>query len=388
MRTDHRADGHANNDMGSPELLQEFRRLNPQLQEATLDLRCPNLYGLLTSRHRHESHSYCPETTLEDLLNQCFLEHREQWSHRPTGRPVLVAHPYCEHTPPPGETPRHREIHRSAGERLAQKGLVYLASRGSWYCPGRTTLIVIARADIAQTITLPSLPDQQDTPKPPDTSHLALSLDVNAITQAKLRQEAPIRERLARQAQQQEQEGNTQLAFMFLCDTAYIDRQAGFHHHARRALEDARRLLDVQPWLDQTFLYFHNETDRRYICGQGARILSPSALETLLSRHPLPTGWEPFAANGNHGADSRIHQGNTQWGFAQITQGGTRQLWAANVSQRHGSTVSSVAGDNPQRLGGPKTNAYRTPQEAVHAAIDIWSHFQQLEQEPNVDHHP
>ena len=45
---------HASHEESAPELLDEFIRLNPQLQEVETHPWCMNLYKLLTKKHRHE----------------------------------------------------------------------------------------------------------------------------------------------------------------------------------------------------------------------------------------------------------------------------------------------------------------------------------------------
>ena len=149
------AEQHASTEGGSPEILEKFQEMNPNLREVESHRYCGNLHTLLTNRHRHQGH--CEFGDRIEMNGSCFTAHEEAWQDLETGLPLIVAHSYCPHT---GVTemnedeidPEHRQEHRDTAERLAQRGLAYRASRGSWYHPGRSTLVVIARADVAAGI--------------------------------------------------------------------------------------------------------------------------------------------------------------------------------------------------------------------------------------------
>ena len=48
-------------------------------------------------------------------------------------------------------------------------------------------------------------------------------------------------------------------------DNAFVHRSGGFDGHARRELDQARRILSEHPGLGLDFLYFHSEEDRDYV---------------------------------------------------------------------------------------------------------------------------
>ena len=222
---------HASYEEGEPALLNEFVKLNPQLQEVENHPFCMNLYKLLTRKHRHEGQ--CEFGSRIFTRESCFLDHREYWEDIPTGLPVLIGHTYCpQHrvNEPKGDLPGedHRAELEKNAEKLAERGLAYLASDGSWY-HGRATLIVIARADVAARITLPERGNTRGAAVTHDMRQRIPEIDWTGILRDKLAQEAHKRDQLAQLAPAaEEEEGDYQSAFYFYCDTANIDREAGF----------------------------------------------------------------------------------------------------------------------------------------------------------------
>ena len=109
--------------------------------------------------------------------------------------PVLAAHPYCPHED-------LRCDHTGELEFLAERGLWYKVSDGSW-CGRRTSLIVVARMDLLEGISMPW--DDPESVKfqspPPD-------LDWRKIEAEKLAEEAGARRRELRLIQRQKREGH------------------------------------------------------------------------------------------------------------------------------------------------------------------------------------
>ena len=375
---------HASYGKGEPALLNEFIKLNPQLQEVENHPFCMNLYKLLTRKHRHEGQ--CEFGSRIFTRESCFLDHREYWEDIPTGLPVLIGHTYCpQHrvNEPKGDRPGedHRAELEKNAEKLAERGLAYLTSDGSWY-HGRATLIIIARADVAARITLPERGNIGEAAVTHDMRQRIPEIDWTGILRDKLAQEAHKRDQLAQLAPAAaEEEGDYQSAFYFYCDTAKIDREAGFDELAQEQLEQANRLITSQPWLTVNYDYFATPEDRAYICGPGLPTMPREELHDKLQRVWKPDSWNDFVATawveGTASAD--IYFEHTLWGEASLEQGGNRNLWAAKVT-RHDNliTISSTAGKDYGNQSGDENHVFETIEEAVQAAVDIWIRYDEL----------
>ena len=374
---------HANQKESTPEFLADFIKLNPQLQEVTKHPWCMNLYKLLTKNHRHEGHCKYGSRIFED--ESCFLDHDECWEDIPTGIPVIIGHTYCpqHRTNEPRES--HGEDHRAKlekeSEKLAQRGLAYLASDGSWYHK-TTTLIVITRADVAARITMPRRENTAAVTQ--DMRERIPEIDWSRILRDKLVQEAIKRDELAQLAPAEEQKGEYQTAFNFYCDTANIDREAGFDELAQEQLEQAKRLITNQPWLTVNYDYFATPEDRAYICGPGLPTMTHEEMGDTLQRVWIPDSWNEFHIPewGEGQASADIYMGNEPWGEAIIKQGGNRMLWAAKITRYSNYlTISSIAGKKHGNESGDINHVFETIEEAVRAAVDIWTKYDELSAE-------
>ena len=206
---------HASRKESVPEFLDKFIKLNPQLKEVS---KPPLVHEPIQTADKESPARGTMPVRQQNIRRQesCFLDHREYWEDVPTGLPVIIGHTYCpqHRANEPRESHRedHGEDHRAKMERdsekLAERGLAYLASDGSWY-HRRTTLIVIARADVAARITLPRRENTADaaTQDMRDMRERIPKIDWARILRDKLAQEAIKRDQLAELAPAEEQQG-------------------------------------------------------------------------------------------------------------------------------------------------------------------------------------
>ena len=355
---------HSKTAQGRPHFLEEFFRLNPQLIEGQGRHRCQDLWDLLTPRHR-EDPECCFRGVDSPDMHSCFTDHPEQWKDGPTGLPVVVAHPYCQHRIQDHDHNRHQRF-------FTERGLEYLVSTGSWYSD-RTRLVVIARADVIERIRLPEDNACEDHVACPLPTHV----DWEMREALKLAEEGVLRNRNAQLAPEAAANGDYLAALRFYCDTAYIDRTGGFHKLAREQLDHAKRIITAYPDLDKTHLYFKNNKDRDYICGPVQPYLSRRALDTRLRRVDLPPGWGPFRAQESGHAIARI-SADGRLGSAWITQGGNLNLWSASVELDGHRVVSTSMNEEPRSVYGDVNFRCSDPESAVAAAIDIWQRYDTL----------
>ena len=356
---------HAQSPAGRPDFLAQFQRMNPDLMEGRGTNRCESLWDLLTSRHR-EDDKCCFRAREAPDLHSCFRDHSELWRDKVTGLPVVVAHPYCPHR----RSDDHHGPHR---EYLAERGLSYLVSTGSWYSD-RTRLVVIARVDVLDRIELPEDENASDVLYRPYFDHV----DWEMREALKLAEEGVVRNRLARLAPEAEEEGDLLTALRFYCDTAYVDRTGGFHKLAREQLDHAKRVLTAHPGLDRYFLGFKNDKDRDYVLGPVQPLLSRSSLERRLRGLELPPEWGRFIARDRGYAKAPIYSPGGE-GEVAISQGGNMNKWCATVEIIGGRSLSTYAGTGPERSTySPLNYCCEDPESAVEAAIDIWRRYEIL----------
>ena len=355
---------HSKTKEGRPQYLDEFRELNPDLIEGQGRYRCRGLWDLLTARHR-EDPECCQRGAEGRNLRQCFTDHAEPWKDGLTGLPVIVAHPYCQH--------RSQEHNHDLQQKFfEERGLEYLVSTGSWYSEG-TRLVVIARADVIDRITLPRDEDRQDDVVCP----LPTRIDWEMREALKVAEEGVLRNRNAMLAPEAEEVGDYLTALRFYCDTAYTDRTGGFHKLAREQLDYAKRIITAHPDLDKTHLYFKNNRDRSYICGPSQPFLSRSGLNRLLRDMDLPPGWGPFRAQESGHAIARI-SGDGGSGAAWITQGGNLNMWSASVELNGQREISTPANGEPMGFSGEENFCCQDVASAVAAAVDICKRYDTL----------
>ena len=91
----------------------------------------------------------------------------------------------------------------------------------------------------------------------------------------------PIREETA---------GEYEVALRLYCETAYMDRTAGFHNLARDQLLRAKELVDGCPGLDLSRLYFKNNRDRDFVCGPVPPVLSRGGVAAEAAVHCVAQG--------------------------------------------------------------------------------------------------
>ena len=376
------AEEHAGAEKGNPKLLEKFREMNPDLREVEKNRYCRNLYTLLTNRHRHEGH--CKFGEKIEISSQCFLDHEEAWQDLETGLPVIVAHAYCPHRVAMAEGREDREkyqqSHRDAGERLAERGLAYRASGGSWYYPGRCSLVVLARADVVARIRLPNLDHPQDETGIVNMDDMIPRIPWQEIMEAKLAKEAAKREELAGLAPAEERDGDHQTAFMFYCDTALIDREAGFDELAQEQLDNARRLLQSHPWLSINSVQLGTAEDRKYVFGEGLPCRTPEELQEILENIETPDGWDDFRVSEDEEgiAIATIWERGKIWGEATIQQGGNRNLWTADVGRWEGRIMSNTSRLEDDGEPSAERFIFESPEEAIQGAIKIWGRYDRL----------
>ena len=374
---------HASLGGSEPALLDEFINLNPQLQEVENHPWCMNLYKLLTKKHRHEGH--CEYGSRIFKGESCFMDHREYWKDIPTGLPVIIGHTYCPQHRINEPREKYGEDHRAkleeGAEKLAKRGLAYLASDGSWY-HGKATLIVIARADVAARITLPERGAPGEAAVTQDMQQMIPEIDWAGILRNKLAQEATKRDELAQLAPKEEENGDYQTAFYFYCDTANIDREAGFDELAQEQLEQAKRLITSQPWLIVNYDSFATPEDQAYICGPGLPTMPRDELSEKLWRVRTPDSWNAFCPNRMGRGIGRCrhlrrertmgrgyHQAGVEIdvsGLARVTR------------YDDGRTISSIAGKDHGKEFGEINHVFETVEEAVQTAADIWTRYDDL----------
>ena len=323
---------------GRSKFLDEFRQLNPYLAEGRGRRICRSFWDLLTSSHR-ESAGCCDHDGSGLDLESCFLDHLEKWRDSHTGLPVMVAHPRCGH----GEEDGDREPFR---DYFASRGLGYLVSTGSWHGEN-SRLVVIARVDVLEGIRLPS--DGDSLVEPVDLGPVDVDWEMREVV--RLAEEGLIRDRSARLAQENEDEGDYLEALMLYCRVAYADRTGGFHRLAREQLERAKGLLAARPDLDTNSLLFRNSRDREFVCGPVPALLSRSSLQRRLGQVDLPPGWKNFVSYESGFAFSRFTVGD-RTGTVTISQGGEGALWSSSLDvDPDGIYRTSVDGGRTGRFG-------------------------------------
>ena len=350
----------------------EFQRLNPHLLEGEGESKnpCRGLWDLLTPRHR-EDPDCCHGGDRHSPLEQCFLGHSERWKDRGTGLPVVVAHPGCRHRVKGYDG--HHEPFRSF---FANRGLAYLVTSRSWYPSSwygnDESLVVIARADVIDRIRMPPEGHQGGPVLHSQWPHP----DWEMQEALRLAEEAVLRNRRAKSAQDAEKQGYHQDALEFYCGTAYIDRTGGFQKLARDQLAHAKRVLDNNPGLDLSSLHFKNNRDRAYIYGPVLPLLSRAALEQRLGSVQLPPECGRFTFEKDEEtefATVRIDDGYDP-GDLRICQGGTRNLWRAWIDMDEGDIIETqpYAYDLGQIMTEERHHCWPDPESAVEAAVKIW----------------
>ena len=274
-----------------------------------------------------------------------------------------MAHPICGH----GEEDTG---HGPFRDFLASRGLGCLVSTGSWHSEN-ARLVLIARVDVLESILLPRDDDSPVEPVRPGPA----DVDWEMREVVRLAEEGLIRDRNARLAERQEDDGNYQDALEIYCRVAYADRTGGFHRLAREQLERAKKLLARRPGLDTTSLRFRNRRDRQFICGPSHAPLSKRSLQRRLAKVERPPGWRNFVSFESGLAFSRFAVGS-RTGTVTISQDGRGGLWSSSLDvDPDGVYRTSVEGD---LMDGSESANYcwPDPESAVEAAISVSETFE------------
>ena len=350
----------------------EFANLNPNLKEDPCLYHCRALSNLLTSRHRHGLPS-CYPGSAQAWESGCFLGNPEVWKDTVTGLPVMVLHLYCKHH-------RGDYIHEKSLQVLAERGLWYATSNGSWVFE-EARLVVIARADVIDRISLPHIPAIPDAfgfiyeisfPERPGPE-----INWKMCEAARLAEEVSVRNRKAGLGSEKESKGDYQGALQCYCETAYIDRTGGFHQAAREQLALAKAVIEAHPELDTGTLRFENVQDEEYAFYNAKGMVSPSHLEQRIKNISLPEGWRPLVASRHWQATAQI-SGHGRSGEASIDQEGGLHLWRATVQLDGVYCFSTEAGENAQGLSSGDSFCCHSPESAVEAAIDLYHDYERL----------
>lgn len=227
-QNERRVCAHAEASQSDPALLEEFRTNNPQLVPVEWDGRgtfCDQFWHIVFLNHREYSRGMPPECCYDSPLTSCITDHKELWQDRETEDLVHVAHPYCRETD---------KGFREGVSFLEKRGLNCAMSESSWYVPGRSTLVVVARPRTLERITLPELLYLHDPNEEWDTERI--------VAMQKAGEQIDV-DRWFAEAQAAEARGDYDRATLLYVDTAHTERTGRFHRQAVRCLREAARLL-------------------------------------------------------------------------------------------------------------------------------------------------
>ena len=219
---------HVSGDVSDGSFLKDFRDKNPQLVPVEWDGRgmfCQQLWHIAFLNHREHSSGLEPECCFKSPLTSCVNDHWELWQDRDTLDLVHIAHPYCDGT--------------DAGfaddvKFLAERGLNCAMYDASWYYPGHSRLVVVARPRTLQRINCDNLLHLCDSNEESDTERVV------AIQKAVEQIDA---DRWFAEAEAAETRGDYHRASLLFVDLAHTERTGRFHRHAVKCLREAARLL-------------------------------------------------------------------------------------------------------------------------------------------------
>ena len=229
---------------------------------------------------------------------------------------------------------------------LAERGLWYATSHASWVIK-KARIVVIARADVIDRISLPNHLDNRTCISEPevDLSFLPTTrrpeIHWEKREALRLAEEQVVRNSKASLASEAESRGDYQAALEHFCETAYIDRTGEFHKTAQEQLVRARAVIEAHSDLDVDTLRFENVDDQEFVFYNAKVMVSPEHLEQRLLNVPLPPTWEPFFSQERCSADSPI-SGQCLRGLAMIEQDDKEYLWRATVFLNDGPMISTV----------------------------------------------
>ncbi len=220
---------HAESSNSDSSLLERFMSDNPQLIPIKWDGRgafCQQLWHIAFLNHREYSSGMKPECCYnEGPLTTCITDHSELWQDRETLDLVHVAHPYCDGTD---------QGFLQGVEFLTQRGLNSAMSTSSWYYPGHSNLVIVARPRTLERIIIGDYLHLYEHNDEWDTKRVV------AMQQAAEQVDA---DRWFARAVAVEASGDYNYATLLFVDAAHTERTGRFHRQAVTCLREAGRLL-------------------------------------------------------------------------------------------------------------------------------------------------
>ena len=227
-KNDQQIIAHATGGSSDASLLDKFRAANPQLIPVEWNGRgvfCNQFWHLAFLNHREYSSGMSPECCHVSQTDDCITDHKELWQDRTTLDLVHIAHPYCDG----GD-----EGYRQGNELLKCRGLNSAISSDSWYFPGNSNLVVVARPRTFERIALDNILKMDDYN---DERY------VQRIVVAKKATEEFDADQWFAEAEKAEANGDYHRAALLFVDNAHTERTGRFHRRAVKCLRRAARLL-------------------------------------------------------------------------------------------------------------------------------------------------
>lgn len=226
--SENRIRAHVGGDQSNDSFLKNFRGNNPQLVPVKWDGRgmfCQQLWHIAFLNHREHSSGLEPECCFKSPLTSCIKDHSELWQDRDTLDLVHIAHPYCDGT----------DADFSKGvEFLVGRGLNCAMYDASWYYPGHSKLVVVARPRTLERINCDNVLNLYNSNEEADTERVV------AIQKAVEQIDA---DRWFADAKAEESRGDYRRASLLFVDLAHTERTGRFHRQAVKCLREAARLL-------------------------------------------------------------------------------------------------------------------------------------------------
>ena len=227
-RDDRTVRAHTKSSHSDPSLLEKFQAENPQLVPVKWDGRgafCQQLWHIAFLRHREYSTGMGSECCYKSPLESCITDHSELWQDRETSDLVHIAHPYCDGTD---------EGFREGVEFVAERGLNCAMSEASWYYPGRTNLVIVARPRTLERVVSDDYMHIHDQNEEWDTKRI--------VAMQKAGEQVDV-DRWFAKAQAAEARGDYRRATLLFIGLADTERTGRFHRQAVKCLREAARLL-------------------------------------------------------------------------------------------------------------------------------------------------
>ena len=261
-----------------PSALKGFRADNPQLVPVEWDGRgtfCDQFWHIAFLNHREYSSDMGRKCCYRSSLGSCINDHRELWQDRETLDLVHVAHPYCDGTD---------RGYEEGVETLAQRGLNCAMADASWYYPGHSNLVIVARPRTLERVSFDNLLHLYDRNEEWDAKRIV------AMQRAGEQVDA---DRRFANAKDVEARGDHSYATLLFLDSAYTERTGRFHRQAVKCLREAGRLLGDH-YADAvlnvaTHSYLANEDVRMVFRFAGIEV--PVWLERIWRNRRRPDTW-------------------------------------------------------------------------------------------------